>query len=167
MSTIIIVEDGTGSDETANSYIDAAYVDSYCSNLGLTSWASLATTAKENAILRGMDYIESLSFKGAKYDYTNPLKWPRGGATDEDGYAIDIDEIPNNLKKALARAAYEESVSTGVLQPTGKNNIKREVIAGAIETEYFGAGPSQKVFSVILGYLSGLLSAGGTKVIRG
>jgi len=153
----LIEEDGSIVDG-ANTYASLSYVDTFCSDLGLTSWASCSTTAREAAILRGMAYIESLSFKGYKSDADQSLKWPRDGAYDEDGYAIEDDAIPTNLLRAVARAAYEESVSSGTLQATRTGGVKREKI-DVIEIEYFGSSTnSDKIFAAINGYLKGLLA---------
>lgn len=162
----LIEEDGSLVDN-ANTYASLSYVDAFCSDLGLTSWASCSTATREAAILRGMAYIESLSFKGYKSDAAQALKWPRDGVYDEDGYAIEDDEIPANLLRAVARAAYEESVSAGTLQPTRTSGIKRERV-DVIEVEYFGNSTnSDKIFSAINGYLKGLLTEGSfSDVVR-
>jgi hypothetical protein len=157
----LIVEDGsivTG----ANTYASLSYVDTFCSDLGLASWAALGTTSRESAILRGMAYIESLSFKGVKSDADQPLKWPRDGVYDEDGYAIEDDAIPANLLRAVSRAAYEEGISPGATQPTRETGIKREKV-DVIEVEYFThSGNVTKAFEAINGYLAGLLKDGFT-----
>lgn len=146
----LIVEDGsvvTG----ANTYVSLDYVEAYCSDRGLTSWtAATATSAKREAIFRAMDYIESQPFKGVKTDYDNPCQFPRFGLYLDvvtytktinnyqiDTYVLDDDEIPENLKRAQAQAAYEEFVSKGCLL----SNMDREAFIlrkkiDIIETEY-------------------------------
>lgn len=111
------VEDGTASTSSNNTYVSVADVDTYCENHGLTAWAEETTYDKQTAILRGMSYVESKRFSGQKSNNTNPLKWPRENAYDEDGLALDGDEIPNGIKYAVCRAAYEESQDSGCLQP--------------------------------------------------
>jgi hypothetical protein len=115
MATLTL-EDGTGV-SGANTYATLGYISGYCSDMGFTSWSSVSTNNQIAAVLRAMDYIESFPFKGVKVLYNQDLKWPRSGMYDEDGYALDNDTIPEGLKKALSKAAYEESQSFGVLQP--------------------------------------------------
>lgn len=158
----LILEDGTASSASANTYVEVADVDTFCENRGLTAWASLSTANKEEAILRAMDYIESLYFKGSKSDPENPLVWPRY-MDYETG--IDEDEIPKRLKYAVCQAAYEESQSPGELQGNYDDNVKREKI-DVIETEYFSAKPSQKVFTKISGFLTGLVVPKGMADVK-
>ena len=163
----LIVETGAVI-SNANTYISLDYADTYCEDMGYTAWASCTETEREAAILRAMRYIEGLSWKGIKYDYDDALKWPRSGVYDEDGYAIDYDEIPTAVKKALAQAAYEESQSSGVLLPTYQTGIKREKI-DVIEIEYFGnstVSAPGKVFDAILSYVKGLIEDGSNNVLR-
>lgn len=162
----LVVEDGSLVDN-ANTYASLSYVDAFCDELGLVEWASCSTDERNAAILRGMAYIESFSFKGVKCDAYQSLKWPRSGASDEDGYAIDEDMIPPNLLKAVARAAYEEAVSPGTLQSTRTGGVKREKV-DVIEIEYFAdSGESEKIFDAINGYLRGLLEDGSfSNVLR-
>ena len=131
----LTVEDGSVV-SSANTYVTVDYVDSYCDDLGLSDWEDLTETEKEQAILRAMSFIESQSFKGVKTDVDNALKWPREGVYDEDGYAIDDDTIPDRLKKAVARAAYEECLDANCLQQNIDKGVKREKI-DILETEYF------------------------------
>jgi len=156
----LIIEDGTLTDTDANTYATLSYVTTYCSNLGLSEWADAASdTVREAAILRAMAYIESKSYKGVKAEADDPLKWPREGVYDEDGYAIENDDIPTNLKKALARASYEEIKSSGILEPRLESGIKREKI-DVIETEYFQSSAlSQTIFQAVDNYLQGLLKS--------
>jgi hypothetical protein len=153
----LIVEDGSAASASANTYISDDYFTGFCSDLGLTI-STYATADRETAILRAMDWIESQSFKGSKEDKENPLLWPRSGADDGE-FSIDEDEIPKALKKALARAAYEELLEAGCLAPTLSDNIKREKI-DIIETEYFSANASSKDYAAIQNYLRPILLGG-------
>jgi len=154
----LVIEDGTLTYSTANTYATLDYVTTYCANLGLSEWADAATDdLREQAILRAMAYIESKNYKGVKAEADDPLKWPREGVYDEDGYAIENDAIPDNLKRALARAAYEEVKEAGALQPSLEKGVKREKV-DVIETEYFqSATAPQTVFPAIDMYLKGLI----------
>lgn len=164
MAITLTVEDGsvvTG----ANTYVSLADATLFCSNLGLTAWALEATEDQKAAILRGMAFIESQSYVGIKEDQDNPLKWPRSSAYDEDGYAIDEDEVPTAIVSGLCRAAYEELIESGCLLPNAEGGTKREKI-DVIETEYFQnpGGSSGTVFQSVLAYLRPFLSGSGTSV---
>jgi hypothetical protein len=159
MPATLIIEDGTVITD-ANAYVTVAEVTSFCTNYGLDSWALLGNTEKITAIIRGTAYVETFNFKGEKYSYDDPLEWPRVGVYDdinlEPEYEEFYQEIPLGLKKACCRAAYEESVSPGVLQANLTSNIKRERI-DVIETEYFSNQPSKAIYQTIEGFLKGLL----------
>ncbi len=165
MSSLLIIEDGSCSTASANSYITVEDVDAYCVNMGYTSWASLATLVKEQAILRGMVFIDSLPFLGQKTSYTNPLAWPRVGVYGEDVFGMTemvSYTIPKCVKRGACEAAYEESVSAGVLLPTGEDNVKRTKI-DVIEIEYFSNAVSKKVFSKIIALMNDVLPKQGNR----
>jgi hypothetical protein len=176
MAVTIVIEDGTASTPSANSYVTVAEVTLFCNDLGLSSWADLDSQEKAQAILRGMAYVESLDFKGVKDDYSNPLEWPRYGVYDDVNAEPEdmqyYQEIPVGLKKAVCRAAYEESVSSGILQTSLTTGIKREKV-DVIEVEYQQApmrSASQTLYPAITGYLKGLLKSsvigGGSSVVN-
>jgi len=162
----LIIEDGSLSTPSANTYATTSYVTTFCSNLGLSSWATASTANREAAILRAMAYIDSLSFVGAKSTDDQPLKWPRMNAYDEDGYSIDSSTIPAALKKGLSRAAYEENDDPGCLLPnlTKDDFITQEKI-DVISISY-EQGQNVTVFQAIEGYLSGLLISTSYAVVR-
>lgn len=102
----LIVEDGSIVTD-ANSYIDTAYLDSYASDRNLT--IPTVEVDKETAILLAMDYIESfrMRFTGSKATELQSLQWPRKYAW-VDCYEFADDEIPNELKKAVAQLVVEQ-----------------------------------------------------------
>lgn len=100
----LIVEDGTGVVD-ANSYIDLAYLESYAEDRGFT----LPSTdeAKEILVVKAMDYIERKNFQGHKSVSDQELQWPRDGVYI-DCELIDVDVIPEILKKAVAQLVVEQ-----------------------------------------------------------
>ncbi len=166
----LIVEDGTVSSASANTYITLAEADTYCSNMAYTSWASLASSTRESCILRAMVYIDALAFKGYKTSFQNPLSWPRAGVysdirNDLFGFWSEypVNEIPKSLKRGLCHAAYEESLEADILLATSQDNIKREKI-DIIETEYFSSQPSQKIFTKVLALMSDIVQETGSRM---
>jgi hypothetical protein len=159
---VLVIEDGTVATASANSYVTVAEVTTFCSNHGLSSWDDVENTERITAILRAMAYIETFDFKGHKTSVDNPLEWPRACVySDNPSYLSDwniyIAEIPKKLKNAVCRAAYEESVSPGTLQPNASSNIQSTQV-DVISISYFKPEPSKTVFSVIEGFLKGLLN---------
>ena len=162
----ITVEDGSGV-TNANSYITLEYFTDYCYDLGLQTSIGLDLEdedeeALQRAMLRAMAYIESRDFKGCKADEDYETEWPRYGVEDRNGYALDSDVIPANLKKAQARASYEEYVDANCLQKnlTRGDLVKMEKI-DVLQFEYDTYAPNSTIFQVINSYLSGLVESDG------
>jgi hypothetical protein len=153
----LIVEDGSISSPSANTYATQDYVATFCSDRGLTEWADLASASlEEQAIHRAMSYIDTRNFKGWKVEYDQPCAWPREGVYDEDGYLLDDDAIPARILRALARASYEEAKEAGVLQETqSRDDFTSSERVDVISVSY-EPGHNEKVFRVIDGYLRGL-----------
>jgi hypothetical protein len=89
----IIVEDGsivTG----ANSYNSEAELTTYAADRGITLTGTPAVL-----LIQSMDYTETRDFKGTKSTEAQGLQWPRHGVTI-DGYYVDSNEIPKELKSA-------------------------------------------------------------------
>jgi len=150
---------------TSNSYATLDEITTFCAGLGLTAWASASTTDQYSAGLRGMAYVESKMYKGQKTAKTQTRKWPRTNATDEDNVDISTSTIPTAVKNAQSRAAYEEVVSSGVLQPnlTRDSFTSREKV-DVIDISY-EQGKNATVFQAIDGYLVGYLLKTG-RLIR-
>lgn len=100
----LIVEDGTIV-TGANSYCNLDYIKFYCVSRGLELPAN--DIVIEQAALMAMNYIESKCeyFDGHVSVKTQELSYPRKNAV-YNGYPLDVDEIPDAVKKALAHATY-------------------------------------------------------------
>lgn len=160
----IVVEDGTGL-ATAVSYLSVADADTHHTARGNGQWTDLSTAEKEQALVRATDYIDKRfgrKFRGQKINRTQGLEWPRGAATDNDGFAVGYDEVPAQLEKATAEYALRAALvhvlapdvpapvpsqdfstggTTGTIPATGE--LKRtRVEAGPVvsEKEYQSAG---------------------------
>ena len=164
MAITLTVEDGSGV-TGANIHVDTTDVDLFCTNRNLTAWADVTEELKKAAILRAMDWIESRNFKGIKTNRDNPLKWPRYEVYSEDAYLLDSEVIPNNLKFAVDKAAYEESQSAGILQVNlTSDDFARRVKVGSIEVER-SYSHYKTTFQQIESYLSDLVES-GTQLVR-
>ena len=150
--------------DSTNSYRTIAQIDTFCENHGLTEWADAVKYDKETAALRGMAYIESKMYKGQKYLNTQTRKWPRVNATDEDNVVIDYATVPDAIANAQCRAAYEEIVSKGILQPNlGRDSFTSREKIDVIDISY-EPGRNTTAFQAIDGYLRGYLLQTGTLI---
>lgn len=133
----IIVEDGTGEDLEANSYVTEAELTSYSSLRGIT----IPDEDREMHLILAMDYFESLDFKGEKTNETQPLQFPR---TDLfiDGVEIGDDVIHKLVKDSQLEAAIA-SFQGNSLTSVKERAVKRERINGAVEVEYMDGAASQ------------------------
>lgn len=82
----------------ANSYVTVDNFIAWAEARGITF--TLDDNLIEQNILRAMDYFESLHFLGLKSDENQALQWPRDQVYI-DGYAVESDEIPVQVKNAL------------------------------------------------------------------
>jgi hypothetical protein len=137
----LIVEDGTGL-VSAESYISVADADIYHSNRGNTAWAALSTTAKEQALRKGTDYIEEvyrLRFLGYRHTELQALSFPRDEVPRRDFTYLNQysfypnDSVPTEVKDACAVLAYKST--SAELSPDIARVTKREKV-GALEVEY-------------------------------
>jgi hypothetical protein len=80
----LIVEDNTGL-ANAESYISVADADVYLANMGRTSWAAATTAAKEIALRKATQYIDTAySFRGARVrGDLQALEFPRDSGYEE------------------------------------------------------------------------------------
>jgi hypothetical protein len=141
----VVVEDGTGKSD-ATSYADLEYIVAYCESQGYTLPSE--EPALEILANKAMEYIESLyaSFSGAKLTKAQALQWPRSDAF-VDGFAVEEDEIPVTLRKALAQLVYEIHSGNDPMPNGDGREIVREKI-DVIETEYAPTGTSTQLPSL-------------------
>lgn len=149
----IVVEDGTGLNPAANSYVSEAELTTYATDRGVTLVGSA-----DHLLLLSMDTLETRKYQGAKTSTSQPLQWPRTGVV-VDGSSIGSDEIPSDLKNAQIVTAL--SIDAGV-NPMGKIDpaVKREKV-DVIEVEYQDNAASRSYDPKINAYLAPLLAYGG------
>ena len=121
----------------SNTYVsDTEYV-AYAAARGKTIGSDAA--AREIELIKSMDFIESHrdQFKGCKVAFDQSLQWPRNSVWI-DGYPVDFDAIPDELKNAQMESAI--AINSFELLNTGKTqNVKKERL-GQLEVEYFDGG---------------------------
>lgn len=153
----IIVEDGsivTG----ANSYVSVADLTTFATARGVT-----LVDDEEMLLIKAMDYIEQLAYKGVKRTRDQGLQWPRVDVYI-DGYYFDSDEIPQQLKDGLCHAAIAIDEGNDPLADEVRKTIREKV--GDLEVEYAPGSVSAVYNKKILNVLNKLLEGGGSGMIK-
>ena len=151
----LIVEDGTGKTD-AQSYLSVAEADTYHTNHSAsTSWSGALTAVKEKALRLATQYLDAnygYRWKGLRSNQTQALNWPRGYVEDNDGYAIDSDDIPQVLKDACAEIALKSLTDTLLpdLENAAAIKSKSESIGPLSESvEYMGGMSQIKQYTLV------------------
>ena len=156
----LICEDGSGKSDS-ESYISVADASSYHTARGNTAWAALATDAlREAALRRATDYMRQAyrsRWQGYKVNEDQALDWPRYDV-EVEGYAVDSDIVPTEVKNACAELALRASAAD--LNPDLKQG-KTSVTVGSISTTYDKNSPQWKRYRAIDAMLAPYLKAGG------
>lgn len=156
----LLVETGTGS-ATAESYCTVEYASAYHTNRGNTEWAALTTDAlREAALRRATDYMRQAyrsRWQGYKVNEDQALDWPRYGV-EVEGYAVDSDIVPTEVKNACAELALKASAAD--LNPDLTQGVLSEQV-GSIQVTYDKASPQFTRYRAIDALLSPYLKAGG------
>lgn len=151
MTATIIVETGeivTG----ANSYVSVAELNTYASNRGIT----IAGT-EEDLLIKAMDVIEAYDYIGVKRERLQSLQWPRLQVL-VDGYYIDSNVIPTQLKNAQCEAAIAIDAGNNPLNPVEKD-VKSETV-GDISVVYKDSSAPATIVKTILNSVKKLLRNG-------
>ena len=162
----LIVEDGTAKVDS-ESYISVADADTYHSNLGNASWATLTTTVKEQLLRKATNYMVQtyrMRWAGVRKTDDQALDWPRYLVPRLDTEAVyayyDSDSVPGEVKVACAELALKANSMT--LAPDTDRLTKREKI-GQLEVEYdTNSGKAYKMYRAIDNLLMPMLDFGET-----
>ena len=156
----IVVEDGTGK-STAESYISVADASTYHTARGNTAWAALTTDAlREAALRKATDYMRQAyrsRWQGYRVNEDQALDWPRYDV-EVEGYAVDSDIVPTEIKNACAELALK--ASSADLNPDLTQGVLSEQV-GSISVTYDKNSPQRTRYAAIDAMLSPYLKAGG------
>ena len=158
----LIVEDGTGM-ETAESYASVAQADARLAALGMTNWATITPTEKEQALRRAtvaMVQFFGGRWKGTRLYRAQALDWPRYGA-EVDGHVIPSTEVPVDVRNACIDLAIK--AAAGDLNPDLERAVRREKV-GPLETEYADYSPQSTRYRALEQALSSYLRGSGASV---
>lgn len=132
----LTIEDGTNV-SGADSYLSVVDADTYHADRGNSTWTG-TDTAKEVALRRATVVLDSYNWMGLRTNgRSQPLQWPRVSVWDKEGLAILSNEIPQEIKDAVAEVALRELVTPGTMTPDVviADKVKSERI-GDISVEY-------------------------------
>lgn len=153
----IVVETGSGS-ATGESYISVTDADTYHSDRGNTSWATLTTAVKEQNLRKATEYMLQQyrnRWKGVRMTSTQALDWPRAyvyleavvtGANQEFPNLVADNIVPTEVKRACAELALK-SYSAELLSDTERATIREKV--DVIEVEYDKYATQEKKYTAI------------------
>lgn len=149
----LIVETGSGL-PNADALISIADADAYHVAMGNQAWTGDDET-KEQAIRRATAFLtNSYAWAGSRtHGRAQALAWPRSGVCDGEGGEIQPDEIPVEIKNAVAEIALRELAKPGSTNPdfAPSQTVKRRKV-GDVEVEFadFDAeAPTRPIFAVI------------------
>ncbi len=121
----LTVEDGTGV-VTANAYATVDEVDDILSVNIHTQWSLLDNTAKEALIIWATRILdERVKWNGKKTFPTSGLAWPRTGVKDKEGFLLEDDEVPSQVKIATAVLADHLMAGNPEATDSGTGNITK------------------------------------------
>jgi hypothetical protein len=123
-------------------YIDASDVSAVAIEYGLTWPGSADGTEQTQAIARARLFLDAINWEGRKTDGRDQERqWPRVGVYDRDGYWVDSNAVPSEIKDANALLAIVEAANPGTLHPqvtTGQ--LVKSVTAGEVQVEFRDTG---------------------------
>ena len=156
----LICEDGSGKSDS-ESYISVADASSYHTARGNTAWAALATDAlREAALRRATDYMRQAyrsRWQGYKVNEDQALDWPRYDV-EVEGYAVDSDIVPTEIKNACAELALKASAAE--LNPDLTQGVLSEQV-GSIAVTYDKSSPQNVRYKAVDAILAPYLASGG------
>lgn len=129
----LVVEDGTGSNEAANTFADLAAIKSYLGARGIA-------LPQDNDIvimaIKAMDYIVSREeqLQGVRIALEQQLPYPRIGVV-VFGFDLATDVVPTQAIAAQCQLVADQANGVDIMPNTTSAPIKREK-TGPLETEY-------------------------------
>lgn len=156
-----VPEDGAGI-AGANSFVSVAGADAFFADRADTAWSALSSGAKQAALIEASSYLDSYyaaDWPGTILSSDQGLSWPRTGAFDANGRALE--GVPSKVVEAVCLLAKEASAAPLVVSYDAAAVVTRKKL-GPLETEYAAtsAQPGKRYpFVGIL--LRGIVRGGG------
>ena len=147
---------GTASD----TYGTLAEADAYFAARETGNWDG-ADSHKEMALRKAATFLDNVyrgKWKGQKVSSTQARAWPRSWVEDSEGYSVDGNAIPQQVKNAQFEAA--KIIAGGTeLETTIKRATKREQV-GSLMVEYMDGAALKEQYPQITNWLSDLVTGG-------
>ena len=127
--------------------------NTYATLADIQAWLTArgyGVTVTEAAVLRAMDYIETMPWADAREDEDSDLWW--------------ADDPPQAVIDALCQATRLEVETPYALQPDSQQLVKRQKV-DVLEIEYESGG-QRMTFPIIERYLGSLITAGNIFSLR-
>ena len=156
-----------------DSYVTVIEYEAYCTERGLS-----LTHPHDTVLAKGLVASEWLDarfrdmFPGRKTNgRSQEREWPRTGASDEEGYAIDSLTVPVEVKHAAYEALRREAATPGILSKDyTPNKYQRASVSGAVSVDYTnfnGAGETQIQLQIVYDILSRILDFDDYNLLSG
>lgn len=88
-----------------DSYCTLAEAETYMGTLTFKSAWTGTDAAKEAVLKQAARLLDTLRWKGVRTSSTQAMQWPREGVLDRDGYYVENDAYPTQIKNAQAELA--------------------------------------------------------------
>jgi hypothetical protein len=161
----LITEDGTAK-SNAESLASVAAADTRLAAMGMTTWATLSTTEKEQALRRSTAWMIQTyrsRWKGSRLTSTQALDWPRYNVC-VDGWLISSAIVPLDVVNTCIDMAFK--AAAGDLTPDLAQAVKSKKV-GSVEVVYQdnsnAAASYRAADRALAAYLSG---GGGIRIVR-
>jgi hypothetical protein len=161
---------GTASD-TYGTLVEA---DAYWTARQAADWAP-TEAAKEYALRKAAQYLDNVyrgRWKGLKVNREQALAWPRSYAIDSDGYSVEADTIPQELKNAQFEAANIIAAGTA-LEATIDRAVQSETV-GELSVTYMDSASLEAQYPQVSNWIKDLVQGpasvnggvGGGSIVR-
>jgi len=169
---VFVLETGAGL-SNSNAYAGVAEANAYFADHGApAAWSSSSDPQKESALQLGSQYLDAVyhyGWKGDKRLSTQALDWPRVNVTDENGWPIASDIVPQRLKDACAELALRVRQGDTLLPDQSSPGTlgSKSVTVGPISiSKTFVGGQSQVKWYRLVELLLADLVTSSDKLIR-
>ena len=116
--------DATVGGASSNSFVTVAAADTYMdTRMYNTDWTGATTATKESALVTATTLLNELIWRGTKASTAQYLEFPRNALVDQNGFSIENDVIPEQVKKATYELALD-LVKADRVKETGTEGFK-------------------------------------------
>lgn len=166
----IVVEDGNGL-PTANSYLSVLEADDILSVMAsVSAWDAQVLETKEALLMWATRLLDQrVTWAGRKFHPTGGLAWPRIFAKDREGFPIDDDVVPKQVKVATAvmanhllTSAADPEAADGAINLT---SLKVDVIQLQFDTDILKQKYPSEIRYILQGLGNVSMGRGGPKYI--